>query len=234
MEAHHQQYCPISMNEVQLPKGILPPAGWDQPEPSWFDFTWCTCMAIDKLSINDVLTHNLLGTPPPDDTPNEDPINPQQPDLTCTSDATKTKTHREVVGVQNAGGKAYGKATGLYNKHWKYIEQWNLWHPFLSTHDLQLAQLFSQQPKTRIDQHVRRGLDNVNTESKQLADAVRQLLFELDFWLGNTSLLGDESHIFRRLYHRDIFKCIQVLFTHHPFHAHHDFELVRLAVSEGR
>jgi len=54
-------------------------------------------MAIDKLSINDLLIDNLLGAPPPDDTPNKEPINPQQTDLTSTPDPTKTKVHMQVV-----------------------------------------------------------------------------------------------------------------------------------------
>ena len=74
-------------------------------------------MAIDKLSINDQLKDNVPGAPPPQNTPNEEPINPQQPDLTCTPDPTKTQGHGQVVGVENVGGKAYGKATGLYNMH---------------------------------------------------------------------------------------------------------------------
>ena len=53
------------------------------------------------------------------------------------------------------GGKAYGKATGLYNKHRKYSEQWNPWHPFYSTHDFPPAPSFSQQTTRWIDQHVR-------------------------------------------------------------------------------
>jgi hypothetical protein len=100
--------------------------------------------AIDKLSIYDLLLDNVPGAPPPDDTPNEEPINPQQPDLTCTPDPTKTKAHREVVRLENAGGKAYGKATGLYNKHRKYSEQWNPWYPFRSAYDIKQAQSFSQ------------------------------------------------------------------------------------------
>jgi len=63
-------------------------------------------MAIDKLSINDPLIHNVLGAPPPEDTPNEDPIDLQQPDLTCTPDSTKKKALGQVVGVENARGKA--------------------------------------------------------------------------------------------------------------------------------
>jgi len=74
-------------------------------------------MAIDKLSIIDLLIDNVLGAPPPEHTPNKEPIDPEQPDLTCTPDQTKTEAHWQVVGVENAGGKAYGKATGLYNKY---------------------------------------------------------------------------------------------------------------------
>jgi hypothetical protein len=39
-------------------------------------------MAIDKLSIDDLLIDTVPGAPPPEHTPNEEPINPQQPDLT--------------------------------------------------------------------------------------------------------------------------------------------------------
>jgi hypothetical protein len=90
---------------------------------------------------------NVPGAPPPEDTPNEEPIDPQKPDLTCTPDPTRTRAHRQVVGVENAGGKVYGIATGLYNKHLKYSEQWNPRHSFQSAQDFQQAQLFSQQTK---------------------------------------------------------------------------------------
>jgi len=73
------------------------------------------------------------------------------------------------------GGKAYGKATGFYNKHHKYSEQWNPWHPFQSAHDFHQAQSFSQQTKMWIDQHLRHGLDNFNNESLQSADALQKL-----------------------------------------------------------
>jgi len=63
-------------------------------------------MAIDKLSFNDPLIENVPGAPPPEDTLNKEPIDPQQPDLTWTPDPTKTKEHRQVVGVENAGGNA--------------------------------------------------------------------------------------------------------------------------------
>jgi len=74
-------------------------------------------MAIDKLSIIDLRRVQAPGALPTEDTANEEPIHPQQPDPTCTPDPTKTKAHRQVVGVEHVGGKAYGKAAGLYNKH---------------------------------------------------------------------------------------------------------------------
>jgi hypothetical protein len=144
-------------------------------------------MAIDKLSINDLLLDNVPGAPPPEDTPSEASIDPQQPDLTCTSDLTKSKAHRQVVGVENAGGKAYGKANGLYNKHRKYSEQWNPGHPFRSGHNFQQAQSFSQHTKTWIDQHLRHGLDNFNIELFHSADVLRKLPSDLDFELSHDS-----------------------------------------------
>jgi len=191
-------------------------------------------MAIEKLSINDLLIDTVPGAPPPEATPNEKPRDPQQPDLTCTPDPTKAKAHRQVVGVENAGGKANGKATGLYNKHRKYSEQWDPWHPFQSAHDVQQAQSFSQQTKIWINQHLRHGLDNFKIDSFQSADALRNLLSELKFGLGDDSWIEDDSHIFGTLYYRDIFKCIQFLLAHLPFQAHLNSNPVRLTDSEGR
>jgi hypothetical protein len=51
-------------------------------------------MAIDKLSINDLLIDNIQGVPPPEYAPHEKPREPQQLDLTCTPDSTKTKDQR--------------------------------------------------------------------------------------------------------------------------------------------
>jgi hypothetical protein len=96
-------------------------------------------MAIDKLAHDDVIIDNVPGPPPPVDTPKEEPIDPQQPDLTCTSHPTKTKAHRQVLGVENVGWKAYSKATRLYNKHHKYAEQCNPWTVFRSAHNFQMA-----------------------------------------------------------------------------------------------
>jgi len=232
-EAQYQQYHPISMNEGLLPNGILPPASWDHLEPSWFDYSRCTWMAIHKLSINDLLIDNVPGAPPPEDTPNEESIDPQQPDLTCTPDPTQIRSHRQGVGVENAGGKAYCKATGLYNNHRMYSEQWNPWHPFQSTHDLLLAQSLSQQMKTGIVQHLWRGLDNFKFKSFQSADALWKILSGLEFWLGDDSWIEADSHLIGTLYYKDIFQYIQFLLAHLPFQAHNDFEPVRLADSES-
>jgi len=198
-EAHYQQYHAISRNAGLLPNRILPPAGWDHPLPSWFDYSRCPWMAINKLSINGLLRDNVLGAPPHEDTPNKDPITPQQPDHTCTPDPTKTKAHRQVVGVEIAGGTAFGKATGLYNKHCQYWEQWNPWHPFRSAHYFQQAQSFSQQTKTWIDQHLRDGLYNFKIPTFQSADALRKILSELNFGLGDDSLIVHDSHILGKL-----------------------------------
>jgi hypothetical protein len=47
-------------------------------------------MAIDKLWINDLLIDTVPGAPLPEDPPNEDSIDPQHPDLTCTPDPIET------------------------------------------------------------------------------------------------------------------------------------------------
>jgi len=112
------------------------PAGID---PS-YDSCTLACVPEWPLmtkSTNDLPIDNVPGAPPPEDTPDEGMIELPKPDLTCTPDPTTTTAHRNVVGVENAVGKAYGKATGLYNKHCKYSEQWNPWHPFQSAHDFE-------------------------------------------------------------------------------------------------
>jgi len=177
--------------------------------------------------------HNEASAPLPEDTPDEETIYPQKPYLTYTPDPTKTKAHRQVVGMKNAGGEAYGKATGLYNKRCKYSEQWNPWLPFQSAHDIQQAQSFSQRTKMWIDQHLMHGLDNLKIESFQSAEALQKLLSQLDLGFGDDSWIEDHSHIFGTLYYRDIFKCIQFLLAHLPFQAHLDFKLVHVADSRG-
>jgi len=88
--------------------------------------------------------------------------------------------------------------------------------------------------KTWIDQHLGRGMDNFQIKSFRSADALRNLVSELDFGLGDDSWIEDHSHIFGTLYYRDIFKCVQFLLAHLPFQADLDFEPVRLADSESR
>jgi len=64
-------------------------------------------MAIDELSqLIHLPIENVPGGPPAEDTPDEETIDPQKPDLTGSTDPTKTKAHKQVVGVENAGGKA--------------------------------------------------------------------------------------------------------------------------------
>jgi len=121
-----------------------------------------------------------------------------------TPDPTKTKTDRQVVGVENVGGKANCKATGLYNKNGKYSGQWNPWHHSLSAHDFQQAQTFSQQTNTWRDQHLRCGQANFKIESFPSANALWKLLSQLDFGLGDDSCIEDHSHIFGRLCYSDI------------------------------
>ena len=191
-------------------------------------------MAIDELcQLIYLPIDNVPGAPLPEDTPDTETIDPQKRDLTCTPDPTTTKAHRQVVGVENEGGKAYGKATGLYNKHRKYSEQWNPWHPVQSAHDLQHAQSFSEQTTTCIDQHLTRRLDNFNIDSFQSADALRKLLSRLDSRLGNDSWIEDHSHIFGTLYYRDSFRSIQFIVAHLPCHRHLDVESVHLTESES-
>ena len=117
----------------------------------WFGYSRSTWMAIDKLPIDDLLIDNVPGAPPPEHTLNEESIDPKWPDFTCTRDQTKTQSQWQVLGVENAGGKAYGKPTGLYNKHRNYSEQWDPWHPFRSVNNFQHAQSFTHQTKTSMD-----------------------------------------------------------------------------------
>jgi hypothetical protein len=106
-------------------------------------------MAIDELGqLIHLPIDNVPGGPPPENTADEETIDLQKPDLTCSPDLTMTRAHGQVLGVENMGRNAYGKATGLYYKCRKYSEQWNPWHTFQSSHDFQQVQSFSQQTKT--------------------------------------------------------------------------------------
>ena len=65
-------------------------------------------MAIDALShlIHLPIEDVPVAPPPPEDTPDEETMDPQRPDLTCTPDPTRTRAQRQVVGVEHTGGKA--------------------------------------------------------------------------------------------------------------------------------
>jgi hypothetical protein len=102
--AHIQLFHPISIDQAQLSNRILLPARYNHPELSLFHYSMCSGMAIDKLSRNDLLIPNVPGAPQPEDTPHNESIDSEQPDLTCTPDPTQTKTYRQVFGVENAGG----------------------------------------------------------------------------------------------------------------------------------
>jgi hypothetical protein len=67
---------------------------------------------------------NEPGAPPPEVTTDEETIHPQMINLPCTSNRSKMKGCRQVVEVENAGGKTYDKTCGLYNKYRKYLQQW--------------------------------------------------------------------------------------------------------------
>jgi hypothetical protein len=55
------------------------------------------------------LINNVPSAPTPTETSNEKTIDPREHDLTCTFHATQTRAPWQVVGVENVGGKAYGK-----------------------------------------------------------------------------------------------------------------------------
>jgi len=85
-----------------------------------------------------------------------------------------------------------------------------------------------------MDQDLRRRLDNFKIELCQSADALRKLLSELDFGLGDDCWIADHSPIFGTLYYRDVLNCIQFPLAHLPFQAHLDLGLVHLADPESR
>ena len=114
-------------------------------------------MAINMLLINDLHMDNILGAPLPEDTPNEEPIDSQQPDLTCTPEPTITKVYREVVGEVNAGESIW-QSSWIVQQASKALRRMKSMPSFWSAYDFQQAQSFSQQTKTWIDQHLRRGL----------------------------------------------------------------------------
>jgi hypothetical protein len=71
-----------------LPERILPPARTDCPERSSFDYCRCTSMALNNLSTHTLPIDHEPGTAPPEDTLDEEPIDPHNPDFTSTPDPT--------------------------------------------------------------------------------------------------------------------------------------------------
>jgi len=71
-------------------------------------------------------------------------------------------------------------------------------------------------------------------ESVQLADALRNLVSERDFGLGDDCWIDNYSLIFRIFYYRDVFKYMQFLRVHPPLRAHLEFKQVWLADWESR
>jgi len=124
------------------------------------------------------------------------------PNLTCTPTQITTKAHSKVVEVEHEGGKAYGKGSGLYTKNCKYSELWNLRHPFLFAYDFQPTQSFHKQTKSWINNHLRSGMNNFKNKSLKSADALRKLLSELHFGLGDDSWIEDHFHILGTFYYR--------------------------------
>jgi len=131
------------------------------------------------------------------------------------------------------GGKVYGKATGLYNKHHKYSVQWNPWHPSHSAYNFQQAKSFSQQTKTWIHHHLSHRLDNFIMESFNCADGLQKILSEIDLAHGDDSWIEDLLLIPGILYCRDIVKSILFLVAHLEFQAHFNWDPVRLTNLES-
>jgi hypothetical protein len=93
--------------------------------------------------------------------------------------------------------------------------------------------VFGQQTKTSIDQHLMCELDIIRIKSFLSADAMQKLLSEVNFRHNEDCWIEDDSHIFRRLYYKDIFKCVQLLQTLPRFQANYKFDPVHLADPEA-
>jgi hypothetical protein len=72
--------------------------------------------------------------------------------------------------VENVGVKVSGKAIGLYKKHQKYSEWWNLWHPMQSAYDIQQVQLVTRDSKILANEHQKCVLGTFKIESFHSAD----------------------------------------------------------------
>jgi len=53
------------------------------------------------------------GAPPPEDTPDEETVECQKPDLACTPDATKRYVHRQGITVRKVGGESIWRSNWI-------------------------------------------------------------------------------------------------------------------------
>ena len=110
--AQLQQYHPILINEELLPDGSSPTAGWDRPDPLWFDFSQWTWMAIqDHSRLLHLRTDISPGAPPPGDTLYIETIDPRMPDLACTPPSNNDEGSKAV----SCSGKFRGQ--GLWQRN---------------------------------------------------------------------------------------------------------------------
>lgn len=152
---------------------------------------------------------------------------PEDPDLTCLPDPSKTQYH------PCEAGRSYGPAGGIYRKY--LCADWNPWHPFRSAKDFELGwwMLRSGLTKGSIDEYLQRGLDGDRCTSFQTADELWSLFEGVEHGFGSRSWseFPNESGT---LYSRSILDCIRLLLSHLPFADHMAFGPERLFDSTGR
>ena len=117
----------------------------------------------------DKLVDSIPGMLPPKDSSNSESIDPQKPDLIFMTDLIITKYHSDVMAAESADGQVCCVATGIYNKHRIYLDQWNPWYPFDCAYDFQQAQSLYQNSRMWTNQHLKHGLDDFRIESFQSA-----------------------------------------------------------------
>lgn len=173
-----------------------------------------TLVGAPELPLRSYSTHvecinTVPSATPPEDTSNNITIDLRLLDETCSSDPTKMKDHSQVIGMEDAGSKVYGKVTGLHNKRCKYLELWNLCHPSWSVYNIQWAHLFSLQLKTWIHLHLQDGLDNFKIKSLQSAPNQCKLFSEVESGLSDGCSSEDDLLNLGTLYCRDIVICLK-------------------------
>jgi len=146
----------------------------------------CTLTSYPYTTI-DLTVDIVSGALPLKATSNSEILDPHKPDQASTFDPANRKVFGEIVGVGNASGKVYGKATGLYSKHCKYSEQWNPWHSCQFAHNFQQAQLGILPTEMWLDWHLWYHTGTVKIQSIQSADTLPKLLSDMNFNLGDDS-----------------------------------------------